>query len=470
MSVTVLGAGIGGLSAAHYIKKLSLKPITILEATDRVGGWINSHKFDDGLIFEAGPRTIRPKGLPGANTLEIVEELGLEKFLKPIDSQHIAAKNRMIYAKGQLCLLPSSLPSIFTKRPPFEESLFNVITKGLKARRFEKKDDESIYDFVERQFGTEVADYLISPMICGICAGNAKEISVNFLMSNIFAHEQKHGDLIKGFFMSKLAKKDKFPTVMSLRLANRAKKERWNIYSFDGGLEIFPRKLAVLLQQRNVKIQLHSPCDKIEFLSNNVVNLHCGDEIRDTEYVVSSLPSFKLAETVQDQHPTLANHLKSIPFVDVAVINFQYNDPELIKQPGFGVLVPPKEKLPILGIIFDSCCFDMEDQTVLTVMMGGHWFRELFGNDPDPENLKKIALENIEKILGINAEPNKAQVNIHRKCIPQYTLGHLARVKAIRQYIAEKKLPLGVCGASYDGVGVNDVILSARHAAKPFYL
>lgn len=472
MPITVLGAGIGGLSAAHYIKKRTLKPITILEASDRVGGWINSHQYDEGFIFEAGPRTIRPRGIPGANTLELIEEIGLSKSVIPINSKHVAARNRMIYAKGQLCLLPSSIAGIFKKSPPFSESLAKIVMRDWKEGTYEKKEDESIYDFVKRRFGPELADYAISPMICGICAGNAKEISVNFLMKDIFAKEQKYGGIIKGVVMSALKRegeKKRNPVILQ-KLANRAKDEGWSIYSMDGGLEIFPRKLAVYLQRREVKIKLHSECEKIEFQKDGAVEVMCEGEITDTGYVVSSIPSYKLATTVQEQHPILAKHLTSIPYVDVAVINFQYNDPTLIKQPGFGVLIPPIENLPILGIIFDSCCFDMPNHTVLTVMMGGHWFQKLFGDDPDPASLTKIAQENIERILGISSEPNLTNVNILRKCIPQYTIGHVKRVKAIRDYIREHKLPLGVCGASYDGVGVNDVILSARTAAKEIWV
>ena len=49
----------------------------------RLGGWVQSTVQDD-FIFEHGPRTIRPAGPQGANTLELIEELGLESKLKPI--------------------------------------------------------------------------------------------------------------------------------------------------------------------------------------------------------------------------------------------------------------------------------------------------------------------------------------------------------------------------------------------------
>ena len=76
---TVVGGGISGLSAAYYLRKLVPNcKLTLLEASSRLGGWVHTTKFDDGSVFEHGPRTIRPAGVSGANTLQLVEELGLQ--------------------------------------------------------------------------------------------------------------------------------------------------------------------------------------------------------------------------------------------------------------------------------------------------------------------------------------------------------------------------------------------------------
>lgn len=73
----------------------------------------------------------------------------------------------------------------------------------------------------------------------------------------------------------------------------------------------------------------------------------------------------------------MAKELAGIPFVDVAVVNLAYKGKRLEKD-AFGFLIPPSQKVPILGVIFDSCNFDAGDWTVLTVMMGGAWFNEYF--------------------------------------------------------------------------------------------
>ena len=95
MKYTILGGGITGLSAAHYLSKfVSTEKIVLLEASNRLGGWINTSRHEDGILHEHGPRTIRPAGLAGANTLELAEELGLSDKIIPIVSGHPATKNR----------------------------------------------------------------------------------------------------------------------------------------------------------------------------------------------------------------------------------------------------------------------------------------------------------------------------------------------------------------------------------------
>ena len=52
MTVVILGAGIGGLSTAYYLLKKQAQKIILLEASNRVGGWIRSDHFESGVILE----------------------------------------------------------------------------------------------------------------------------------------------------------------------------------------------------------------------------------------------------------------------------------------------------------------------------------------------------------------------------------------------------------------------------------
>lgn len=462
----ILGGGIGGLSAAYYLRnKFPRDTIKLYESSNHIGGWIKSRKLPNGTIFEQGPRTLRPKGEAGHNTLQLIDEIGLADQIKPIYSTHPAAKNRMIFANGKLHILPSSLQDIFVKHSPFSKPLIYYILKDLTAKRKDIRDnDESIYSFVERRFGNDIARYAISPMICGICAGNAKEISVKFLMKSIFEKEQKYGGVIKGVLYDLIkngaTKIKNFPTT----LVDQAVNEKWSIYSFNDGIEILPKKLKEILNEDKIELLTNHTCDKIEFSNNAVITIN-GEQNK-CEHIISSLPAQNLAKLLDEQHPDLSKYLLDIPCVDVAVVNLQYKD-NLNPYDAFGFLVPPSENLPILGVIFDSCCFPNENGgTVFTVMMGGHWFNKLFGENPKDELILNTATEQIKNIMKINQPPDNYKISILRNCIPQYIVGHNDSVSKIENYIQQKKLPLSICGSSYYGVGVNDVILSAKNCVE----
>ncbi|XP_023947576.2 protoporphyrinogen oxidase [Bicyclus anynana] len=461
----ILGGGLGGLSTGYYLLKNNLSnnnnlKLLLLEATDYCGGWIKSIKTKD-YIFEQGPRTIRPRGTVGLNTLNMMQDLGLSQHVSAIKPDHPAARNRMIYVNNTLHMLPSNLMGVFQKSKPFTKPLIYAVLNDLKSPHKELKDD-SIYNFVDRRFGREIADYAISPMICGICAGDAKEISVKFLMKTLFEYEQKDGGVVKGVMKSLFKTKNQEEIEMS-ELAKQAVEEKWSVYTIKGGLDTIPAVMRQYLKENNVDLQLNCKVEEIQFIDSSLVNLKKGNgEILPANHVYSSIPAHVLANLVSKQHPQLSKLLNDIPFVTVGIVNLYFDTQKPLITPAFGFLVPPMENSPILGVVFDSCCIPDQNGTVLTVMLGGRWFVEKFGSDVTKEKLFDIAVKEIKAILKIDESVSAYHVNILHKCIPQYVVGHYERVAAIREYISSNNLPISLVGSSYDGVGINDVIYSAK--------
>ncbi|XP_026764529.2 protoporphyrinogen oxidase [Galleria mellonella] len=466
--VAILGGGLGGLSTAYYLLKNNVNNnnnlrLLLLEATNYCGGWIKSIRTKD-YIFEQGPRTIRPKGITGLNTLNMMQDLGLSEHLAPISADHPAAKNRMIYVNQNLHVLPSNLKGVFQKNLPFSKPLIYALFNDIKQPHKELQDD-SIYNFVERRFGKEIADYAIAPMICGICAGDAKEISVKFLMKTLFEWEQNHGGVVKGMMRSLFKSKSGEELQLS-DLAKKSQEEKWNVYTIKGGLETFPVTLCEFLKQNEVDVNLNTRIEEIEFVDSGTVLLkNSTGETLKANHVYSSIPAYSLANLVQKQHPELSKYLNKIPFVTVGIVNLYFAADKLV-SPAFGFLVPPIENSPILGVVFDSCCMPDQNGTVLTVMLGGRWFKEKFGDDATEKKLFDIAMQEIKKILNIKENPSVYNVSILNKCIPQYVIGHYERVEKIRQYIQNNNLPISLVGSSYDGVGINDVVYSAKTQIK----
>ena len=154
MKIAVLGGGISGLSTAYFLNKQFPKAqIQIIESS-HWGGWIKSVKRKD-TIFETGPRTLRPRGLPGAFTLDLVQELGLEARLLTVLKSSVAAKNRFVYSQSQLQKLPSSILGLILENP----KILQGIPKEIFLEFFNRNPikicakDESIQTFLERRYG-----------------------------------------------------------------------------------------------------------------------------------------------------------------------------------------------------------------------------------------------------------------------------------------------------------------------------
>jgi protoporphyrinogen oxidase len=76
-NIAIIGGGITGLASAHYLLQyLPNANITLYEASDRMGGWLQSKHVNIGdgkIVFEQGPRNLRPKTTSGLATLEMVD-------------------------------------------------------------------------------------------------------------------------------------------------------------------------------------------------------------------------------------------------------------------------------------------------------------------------------------------------------------------------------------------------------------
>ena len=75
-SIAVLGGGITGLASAYFISRdIPNAKVTLFEASSRLGGWLHSKSVDVGtgnVVFEQGPRSLRPTMPNGLITLNLV--------------------------------------------------------------------------------------------------------------------------------------------------------------------------------------------------------------------------------------------------------------------------------------------------------------------------------------------------------------------------------------------------------------
>ena len=76
--------------------------------------------------------------------------------------------------------------------------------------------------------------------------------------------------------------------------------------------------------------------------------------------------------------------------------------------------------------------------------------------------------EEFRELLGVSAAPGFTEVRRWPNSMPQYEVGHLARVAEIEHATAE--IPaFAIAGAAYRGVGIPDCIRSGEDAADAIF-
>lgn len=404
--IAVLGAGVTGLTTAfHLSRTVPNARITILEATSRIGGWINSERIavDGGeILFEWGPRSLRPD-LRGAGlaTAVLLQQLGLRDNIVGISKWSEAALNRFIYYPDHLVRLPQPrvIPGFLNrlfhlyqtfgtllKEPIFSGVLSALIREfSLKPRSPELKD-ESVGDFLQRRFGSSIANNLASALYHGIYAGDIYQLSARTLLPVAWHLEQRDPDggsvlaealellvnrkwLASGSTMELInyLKGDGGLGAKTFNVSLRRKLADSSLYTFANGLDELVRELEAAIRQcENITIKTTSPVQKLSFNPADKtvsISLHGNGKTEKHDYVVSTLPP-SLLQSSFSTNPTspLSLALKQInTAATVMVVNLYYSDPDLIprSQAGFGYLIPrsiPLEQNPerALGVIFSS--------------------------------------------------------------------------------------------------------------------
>ncbi|KFY02867.1 hypothetical protein O988_01866 [Pseudogymnoascus sp. VKM F-3808] len=361
--------------------------------------------------------------------------------------------------------------------PMFEGMFASMWGEDQVPKRPDSLVDESIAEFVKRRSGgnKKPVENIISAVLHGIYAGDVNQLSARSLMSELWAWEGEYGSLTQGMVRSRRARGGGPPQppqpyadgAVSQELGERANNA--SIYTFqNGGMQAFPDALErVIREQKNAVIKTETRVSGIarsEDGKSIQIKTSNKQPAQSYSHVLSTLPAHQLAPLVDI--PALA----LIPYVTVMTVSLYFTNPDLVPTPGFGYLIPqsvPFSQNPefALGVVFDSHAtpdIDAGTGTKLTVMLGGHYWdgrseKEL----PTPEEGQKMAERVLERHLGIKEKPDVVRARLHKKCIPQYTVGHHQRLQSVDAAIKRQfGRRLSVGGAWVDGVGVNDCIRS----------
>lgn len=449
--VVVVGAGISGLTAAWELRRrLPTLEVVVLESGPAVGGTARSER-EDGFTFDMGPNGFLTNA---REAWDLAHEVGIGTELR---SAAGAAKRRYLVRRGRLAPLPTGPVSLATTGLLSVRAKFSLL-RELTTPPLAAGQEESVWSFVARRTSAEVADLLATPVVLGVTAGDANATSVDALFPKFRQLEQAHGSMVRGMFAGSKASR-------ALTAANPIPAPTSRALTSFGAAGA-GRLCEALGEKLAGSIRLDWPVATIARQEGGWLLRSVSGESLTADRVIVATPAHRAANMLYAESAELALALRAIPYADIRVVALVYPDAQVAHpMDGFGFLSAPSEGRAVLGAIWTSSVFTEQAKPgyrLMRVLVGGVHRPELV-SCPAAEAVSVVRRE-LADLMGVQGEPTMMRVFDWVAGIPQYTLGHGARVAAIEAETA--KLPgLWLTGNGYRGVGVNDCVRDGRLVA-----
>ncbi len=453
--VAIVGGGIAGLAAAHRLGELGLEgPYVLLERAPRLGGKIATERAGK-YVIEGGPDCFlasKPAGVALCRTL------GIENRLRGTDPRF---RRSYVKRNGRLYELPAGITGLVPSRirPLLTTRLLTLrgrMRAGLEMFVRSRADgaDESIAGFVTRRFGVEAYRWLVEPLLSGIYAGDGEQLSLRATFPQLIELERRQGSVIRMMLKARVGR---------ARPAGSGKAQLGfvtPVTGLDEIVEAIERTIPAPAIRRGVAVER-----LWQDGGAYVMRLDDGVELR-AESVILATPSFITADLVAGFDDGLAAALREIPFVSTATVSVAFPAAAIARPlDGYGYVSPRAEGGPVVACTWTSNKFPdrvPQDGVLIRFFVGRAGAEEVVRASDD--EIKRLIRAELERVLGISAEPVLWRIFRWPKGMPQYTLGHHDRLARIEDATGRHE-GLFLAGASYRGIGIPDCIDSGRAAA-----
>lgn len=452
--IVIIGGGISGLAAAHRVLEFNpAAQVTILEASDRLGGTIQT-EHRDGFLIERGPDSFISEK---PHAIALAKRLGIESQLIQTNEQY---RRSFIVREGRLRAVPEGFQLLAPSRmwPFITSDIFSIAGKMrmaadllLPRKSVNGSTDESLASFVRRRLGEEALARMAQPMVGGIYTADPETLSLRATLPRFLDMEQKHRSLILA--MLRQGKAQKIGTSGA----------RYSLFvSFERGMQV----LVDPLTRINADLRLSTRAQRLAFDQGWTITTDKDEQIK-ADAVLLAVPAYIAASLLSDIDARLAEKLRAIKYASTATINFGYRR-AAIKHPlnGFGFVVPFIEKRSLIACTFSSVKFSgraPDGQVLLRAFAGGALQPEIFALD-ELEMSRRVEAD-LRELLGISEDPLFVETAKWERSMPQYEVGHIDRINEIEKLASE--LPgLSLAGNSYRGAGIPDCIRSGEAAAE----
>ena len=456
--VTIVGAGITGLTAAYELHRRGLRP-RVLEAGPRAGGLIRTERVD-GFTIEAGPDSVLASK-PAA--LDLVRELGLGDQI-----QQVRTPGAFVLRGHRLFRLPSpsllGLPLTWRALLTYDllpwrarvrlarsflvPSRPRTNSGGVNADSSADVEDVSVAEFFRARFGPETVDLIAQPLLGGIHAGNIEQLSMASLFPRLLtggARPASHGGRTGVRPGSDAGENGVRPASDPFRpdVAGSVSPFR----SLRGGM-------ATLVEA----LETHLP--------SGTVSYDTPVRTLPSTPVILTAPGYVAATLIEAIDADAARLCADVPYVSTASVALAWPRtavPHPLDGTGF-VVARRHSDVRITACTWVSSKWTdraPDDMALLRAFIGG-------AHDPDvvdltDDEIVAIVRRDLSAVLGIIAAPALARVYRWRRVGAQHTVGHLQRVAEIERRLVPRGI--FVAGSGFRSVGIPDCVSDAKRVA-----
>lgn len=435
--VVVIGGGLTGLATAWHVR--DEVEVTVLEASTDPGGQVRSVPFA-GTRLDVGADAFLARQ-PEAERLVRAAGFGDDDLVAPATGQvylWVRGRRRRLPA-GTVLGAPADPAALARSGVLRPSAMLRAALEPVVPRRV-VVGDRSVADLVGERFGREVVDRLVEPLLGGVYAGSVDRLSAQATLPPVWAAAEGHRSLLLGLreHRARLAAADS-PVFLTVR----------------GGLGRVIDRLAADLGAQvrtgtTVTSLVRSQDDGTWKITTS------GGERLVADGVILAVPASVASGLLAGSSPAAARELARIRTASVGVVALAYAPEQVTSVPaGSGILVPRTEGRLVKAVTFSSRKWPHHaghDRFLLRASVGR--VDDAAPVDPDDDHLVAAVDREVRELAGIEGRAEEALVQRWPDSLPQYDVGHLARVDRLRAALREDAPGLHIGGASLDGVGL----------------
>jgi oxygen-dependent protoporphyrinogen oxidase len=428
--ILIVGAGLSGLSTAHFLHTSAPDlDILMLEQDGRPGGAVRSFK-ENGYLAEWGPHGFLDNN-PASRAL--LSETGLDRIAQKAP---LGSFVRYVCHDGKLVQLPQKPQALLAT--PLLSPLGKLRLLGDLFKK-PRSAEQSVGQWAAYRFGAEILP-LVDAAITGTFAGDYERISIDAVMPGVRALEKEAGSVLKGLLRKKKGAQGATLPAMT---------------SFPQGMEQLITTLAA-----GPNIHYHSPVRAIT-RQGEAWELHTETGTYRAATVILALPVNRALALLASHAPPVS----AIPTARIATVALGFTDKAQVPF-GFGYLAPEREKRFAMGALFSTHMFPgraPQGRVLMEGLLGGRRHPERL--ELDDEELVSRIYDDLRQLIHLPEPPCFHRVLRGDSGIPQLEMGYPALL-AWKDTMEQRLEGLHLCGFGWEGIGMNDMMKAAKTVAE----